>query len=302
VTLGRALTIVLVVGALLATAAYRGLQASRAQRTGTLTLAGLEAPVEIRFDARARPYVRAETLGDAFFAQGVLHTLDRLWQMELLSRAGRGRLAEILGPSLLDTDRELWRAGVPQLAARIEANADAVTRERVARYVRGVNAALDQLAARPPELLLARIPLRRWTRIDVYALGAAMAWSSGRNAGSELLRWTIAQTVSPEEFDAFLPDEASLPDFPYIVPGKNALAVLARRDALDAVEQALLPSLSLGSNGWAVAPGSSSSARALFAFDSHDDLPAGRDQRLQRPPGLGLYEHRRQPGLVPGDP
>jgi penicillin amidase len=269
---GRSLGILLIVAALIASAGYVTLQASRAERSGTLTLAGLEAPVEIRFDVRARPYVRAETLGDAFFAQGVLHVHERLWQMELLSRVGRGRMAEILGPSLLDTDRELWRTGVPQLAARIEANADAVTRERVDRYVSGVNSALDGLAARPPELLLARIPLRRWTSTDVYALGAAMAFSSGRNAQSELLRSAIARSVSPEEFAAFFPQDASLPDFPYLVAANDALRVLARRDALDALDQTLLPSLSLGSNGWAVAPGVSHSGLALFAFDSHDAL------------------------------
>jgi hypothetical protein len=160
------------------------LQASRADRSGTLRLAGLRAPVEIRFDARARPYVRAETLGDAFFAQGVLHVHERLWQMELLSRAGSGRLAEMLGPSLLDTDRELWRNGVPQLAARLEAIADAVTRERVGHYVDGVNAALDRLTVRPPELLLARIPLRAWTPSDVSALRTAMAFPADPRRGA----------------------------------------------------------------------------------------------------------------------
>jgi penicillin amidase len=269
---GWGLSALLVIAALSAGSGYAALRASRAERSGTLVLAGLEAPVEIRFDSRARPYVKAETLGDAFFAQGVLHARERLWQMELLSRAGRGRLAEILGSSLLDTDRELWRTGVPQLAIRIEASANAATRERVARYVAGVNAALGQLRVRPPELLLLRIPLRRWAPSDVYALGAAMAFSSGRNAKNELLRWAIAETVSPAEFEAFLPDEASIRDFPFILSTEGALEVLARRDALDAVEQSLFPSLSFGSNGWAVSPGSSRSGRALFAFDSHDDL------------------------------
>jgi penicillin amidase len=270
--LGRVSAVLLVASALIGAAGYRGLQASRAVREGTLTLAGLEAPVEIRFDSRARPYVQAATLGDAFFTQGFLHASERLWQMELLTRAGRGRLAEVLGRALLETDRELWRTGVPQLAARLEASADPATRERVARYVGGVNAALDGLAARPPELLLLRIPLGRWTPAHVYALGAAMAFSSARNESSELLRWAISQTVSPEELAAFLPHEASIPDFPYLVSREEVVAILARRDALDAAEQPLLPSLSLGSNGWAVAPRASRSGRALFAFDSHDAL------------------------------
>jgi penicillin amidase len=262
-----------VAGLLLAAALWGVLDASRARRTGTLVLAGLEAPVAIRFDARARPFVRAASLEDAFFAQGVLHVRERLWQMELLSRAGAGRLAELLGPSLLATDRELWRTGVPQLAARLEAAADSKTGSRIAAYVAGVNAALEALSVRPPELLLVGAPVRRWTASDVYALGAAMAFSSARNADNELLRWAIAQTVSPDELAAFLPDEASVPAFPYVVGARaGALSALAARDALDPVEQVLLPSLSLGSNGWAVAPTRSRSGFALFAFDSHDAL------------------------------
>jgi len=270
--LARVLAGLLVAVLLAAAGAVAVLNASRMERSGTWTLAGLAAPVEIRFDARARPYVRAETLGDAFFAQGVLHARERLWQMELLSRVGRGRLAALLGPGLVATDRELWRMGVPRLAAKIEASADATTHERVARYVAGVNAGLAALPARPPELWLARIPLREWTPSDVYALGAALAFSSGRNADNELLRWAIAQAVTPEALAAFLPDEGAVPDFPYVVPVGDAVAALAPRDRLDSLVQTLLPSLAFGSNGWAVAPGRSASGHALFAFDSHDDL------------------------------
>ncbi len=270
--LGQALGLLLL--ALAAGALVFGwrVHASRIERTGTLALPGLAAPVTIRFDERARPYVRAETLGDAFFAQGVLHARERLWQMELLSRAGQARLAELLGPPLLETDRELWKMGVPQLAAEIEANADAKARTLVGRYVDGVNAGLEGLDARPPELLLTWTPLRRWTPADVYALGAAMAYASGRNAGNELLRYAIASATSPEEIAAFLPDESRVPDFPYVVDAAAARRMLARRDALDAYEQALLPSLSRGSNGWAVAGSRTASGVPLFAFDSHDAL------------------------------
>ncbi len=273
---GRILGWLLVAATAVAIAAGAGLWlalgASQAERRGALTLDGLRRPVEIRFDRRARPYVRAESLEDAFFAQGFLHARERLWQMELLSRVGRGRLAELLGPSLLDTDRELWRTGVPQLARRLESDARPETRRRIDHYVAGVNAALDALEARPPELLLVGASLRRWTSMDVFALGSAMAFSSARNADNELLRFAIASTVSPDRFAAFLPDESVVPDFPYLVSARDLERILARRDTIRAIDQPGLASLSLGSNGWAVSPRRSRSGRALFAFDSHDGL------------------------------
>jgi len=275
----RGARVLVALGLLAGAAAIAGMLALRAslpQRSGRWRMPGLEAPVEIRFDHRARPHVHARTLGDAFFAQGVLHARERLWQMEILSRAGRGRLAEMLGPPLLDTDRELWRSGVPQLAARIEAHASDRTRALVARYVAGVNAAIAALPARPPELLLAQVSLREWRPADVYALGAAMAFASGRNMSNELLRFAIGQRVGADAWAAFFPHEAAIPAFPYVmaqrIPQERVLAALARRDALDPIEQALMPSLSFGSNGWAVAPSRSRSGEALFAFDSHDAL------------------------------
>jgi len=40
-----------------------------------------------------------------YFAVGYLHAQDRLWQMELMRRAGEGRLAEVLGEPALKIDR-----------------------------------------------------------------------------------------------------------------------------------------------------------------------------------------------------
>lgn len=69
--------------------------------------AAVSAAVDIRYDGQRRPFVSAETLDDALFAQGWLHVRERLWQMELMRRAGRGRLAEVLGPDLISTDEQL---------------------------------------------------------------------------------------------------------------------------------------------------------------------------------------------------
>ncbi len=264
-----ALGVVLVAGLLAALAVLR---ASLPQREGELRSAALAAAVEVRFDARARPYVRAGSFADALFAQGVLHARERLFQMELLRRAGRGRLAEALGAGLLDSDVELWRSGVPQLAARLEANARPETLVLVERYVAGVNAALAALPVRPPDLLLAAIEVRPWEPRDVFAVGALMAFDSARNRSDEQLRWALSQALSPAELAAFLPDETAIPDFPWVVSAEAAARTLRRGDALDAAQRAGLPSASLGSNGWAVAPGRARGGHALFAFDSHDAL------------------------------
>lgn len=226
--------------------------------------------VTIRFDRLARPQVDAASFEDACYAQGYLHARERLWQMELLRRAGHGRLAELLGSPLLETDRELWRAGVPQLAARLASGARAAASSgAVAAYVAGVNAALDAARVRPPEFLLLAHRPRPWTVDDVYAVGAVIAWDSANNLDNELVRLGLRQALDAARFAAFVPDGVVVPGYPYVLPPGMPVPTLA---GLDPLEQAGLPSASLGSNGWVVAASRSRTGVPLFAFDSHDTL------------------------------
>jgi penicillin amidase len=263
--------------ALVAVVAFGGaaawLYGTIAPMAGTLEVSGLDAAATIRFDDYARPFVEAETMGDAFFAEGWLHACHRFWQMELLRSAGKGRLAAFLGRSMLETDQELWRMGVPQLAQTLERNASEAMRGHIARYVAGVNAAMAAGLGRPLEFLLVQHEPAPWTAADVYALGALMAFQSANNSENELLRLAILGEVGAERAAVFLPDESRDAGFPYVLTAGGALAAaLERRQALDPLVQALLPSFAFGSNGWVVAPEKSASGHALFAFDSHDAL------------------------------
>ena len=91
---------------------------------GTIEVQALGAPVEIVRDAHAVPHIEAESLADAVFAQGFVHAQDRLWQMDFRRRLGSGRLAEVLGPAALPTDRFMRTLGFER-AARGEPRASA---------------------------------------------------------------------------------------------------------------------------------------------------------------------------------
>ena len=78
---------------------------------GRDTLPGLDAPVEIRFDARGIPRIEATTDADALRALGWLHAAERGFQMELLRAVARGELAEKVGAGALDSDRLHHRFG-----------------------------------------------------------------------------------------------------------------------------------------------------------------------------------------------
>lgn len=267
------------------------------------------APVEIRYDHRRRPFVAADSLADALFAQGWLHARERLWQMELLRRAGLGRMAQALGPALLDTDRQLWRAGVPQLAETLAGNAEAMLVDQIGAYVAGVNAGMSTLARWPPEFLLVGFEPRPWRPRDVFAVGALVAFQAGNNMSNELLRLALAGVLDDARFRAFLPELAVDAGFPYVLAGSDVAAragsALAAADTVSAVDGLLFPNAGLGSNGWVVAPSRSRSGRVLFAFDSHDDLSLPNlfyEVHLFFPPGRALrgWSVAGMPGVVNG--
>src|SRR5690349_6025343 len=75
---------------------FMWLRQSLPQVSGTLEVAGLSRPVEIRRDRDGIVTIRAAAENDAYFALGFVHAQDRLLQMDLTRRLGAGRLSEII--------------------------------------------------------------------------------------------------------------------------------------------------------------------------------------------------------------
>src|SRR3989449_10882967 len=61
-------------------------------------------PATVLRDAHGVPHIFALNLDDLFFTNGYVEAQDRLFEMEILRRAGKGTLAEVLGASFLEMD------------------------------------------------------------------------------------------------------------------------------------------------------------------------------------------------------
>ena len=81
----------------------------------------VSAPVEIIFDDMAVPHIYAETETDAMHALGFVHASERLWQMDLLRRAGAGELSELFGEDMIENDQYLRSLGMREAAVRTSA-------------------------------------------------------------------------------------------------------------------------------------------------------------------------------------
>ncbi|HKH97687.1 MAG TPA: penicillin acylase family protein [Candidatus Sulfotelmatobacter sp.] len=120
--------------------AYFVVQSALPQLDGQLQVSGLAAPVTVTRDGHGVPTIEAATPEDLFFAQGYVTAQDRLWQMDVMRRAGSGELSEILGEKALKLDREQRILGLRAAAKKALQTLSARDRGFFEAYARGVNA------------------------------------------------------------------------------------------------------------------------------------------------------------------
>jgi penicillin amidase len=176
------------------------LRTARPDVSGEHTLAGLSHPVEVWRDSLGVPHLWADGEADLFRAMGYVHAQDRFWQMELFRRVADGRMAEILGPRMVDTDRFLRTVGMGRAAAETERTLDPRSRALLQAYADGVNAWIrGHRGALPPEFVVLRFSPEPWTVRHSLAIGKIMAW--------DLADWSIGLDLQ-RAVDAVGPERA----------------------------------------------------------------------------------------------
>ena len=112
-----------------------------------LDVQGLQAAVTINEDQFAVPHIYARNQHDLFFAEGYLTARERMVQLDLMRRQGRGRLSEILGASALPLDRRELTLGLErtaELSATRLRQQEPETYAVLEAYAAGINAAFAQ--------------------------------------------------------------------------------------------------------------------------------------------------------------
>jgi penicillin amidase len=210
--------------------------------------------------------------------------------MEMNRRIAAGRMAEILGPGALDTDRFLRSLGVRRNAEGILANLPAETRGFLDAYAKGVNAYLGhRKGPLPPEFLLTGAPAPApWTPVDSVSWQTMMAWDLSGNWTQELLRMRLSQRMSLARINEFMapyPGAAPLPTQDYT---RLYRELSGNTEQLTQIAAIAPPSLveGKGSNNWVVGGGLSVSGKPLLANDPHLALGA---------PALWYFAHLSSP-------
>ena len=246
-----------------------------------LALPGLKGEVTVAWDDRHVPHIFAANEDDLYRAQGYLTARDRLWQMDFLSRYAGGRLAEVIGPRVLEMDLLQRRLGMTWGAENFLKGiaGDAGTRRVLTAYCNGVNAYVDALkpAAYPLEYKILGYAPSRWTPFDIALLLKYMAWDLtgyGNELGLTQTRAAAGEAVVDALFPFFAPFQdpvvpaGTVWDAAPPLPGRQ-VAVAARPGPVLFADPFGEP---VGSNNWAVAGKKTKSGFPILCDDPHLQL------------------------------
>ena len=182
------------------------------QVEGEIQVPGLESRVEIYRDSFGIPHIYGESHHDLFFAQGYVHAQDRFWQMDFWRHQGAGRLSELLGKPMLDTDKFLRTLGWERISKQELELLGPEEKLILESYSEGVNAYLQERSGSELSLEYAFLPIlnrgyqpKPWTPLNSLTWAKAMAWDLRANLGTELDQAKLLMDITPEQLDSLYP-------------------------------------------------------------------------------------------------
>ncbi|MDE0335049.1 MAG: penicillin acylase family protein [Defluviicoccus sp.] len=273
---------------------WLAIESAEPRTEGTVTLAGVGAPVSIVRDRYGIPRIGAETERDAYFALGFVHAQDRFFQMEFMRRLGAGRLSEIVGEPTLRVDRWMRVLGLYRLAeASLERLSPPVV-ESLEAYAAGINAYLDSHSGLVSvELALTFATPEKWRPADSLVWARLMGMRLSANSRAETLRARLSALLPAERIDELWPDiPGGAPPTIAALGGASLFSTL-----LTDWPEAIAPVTA--SNIWAVAGSQTETGSPILANDPHLGF---------RAPGLWYLARIETPDLtlagatVPGVP
>ncbi|MFG3050199.1 penicillin acylase family protein [Kitasatospora sp. NPDC048239] len=309
----RARLIVIVLVVLLVAGAgyggYRGVAAVRAsfpEVDGSVKVAGLSAPVDVKRDANGIPQLYADTSEDLFRAQGYVQAQDRFWEMDVRRHITAGRLSEMFGDGQVDTDSFIRTMGWRQVAQKeYDSQLAPETKKYLQAYADGVNAWLaEHPGGESASLEYSLLGVvngdykpEQWSPVDSVSWLKAMAWNLSGNLQEEIDRSLLAQDFSPEKIaelypeypyarngtivktgtvvgDTYRPADGSGQANAGTATAQGAAATKALlkgvTDRIDGMPQLLgRQGQGIGSNSWVIAGSNTTTGKPLLANDPH---------------------------------
>jgi len=234
---------------------------------GELEINYLSDEVTIYFDEIGVPHINAKNQKDAYIALGYVHAQDRLWQMELIRRIAPGRLSEIFGKDLLETDVFFAGLGIEEASeksiAKLDTSSEAYLMSMA--YLEGVNQYFNE-GKMPLEFDLVGIKKEKYTLKDIYNVFGYMSFSFAVAHKTDPLLSEIKEKLGAPYFNELMSafDKNLTINKTEIQPIKAEMS-----KAVSKIMDNLPVSAFIGSNSWVIAPEKTKNGKVLFANDPH---------------------------------
>ncbi|MGC2620039.1 MAG: penicillin acylase family protein [Acidobacteriaceae bacterium] len=263
------------------------MRSSLPQIDGRVVATGLSAPVMVERDQHGVPHISATNMDDLLFAQGYVTAQDRLWELDMARRMAAGEAAEILGPKLVDHDREQRVLAMRATAERLTSAMDEESRRYFEDYARGVNAYINSHQDRlPAEFRLLMYEPKPWQPVDSMLVVMSMVQMLDTQWPDKLTRERVTARLGPT-LAADLYPTGSWRDHPPITteppitaPQQNIPDVPLDESQTGKLDGDLLGLRALmgapaclgcnpGSNNWVVSGSRTASGKAMLSNDMH---------------------------------
>lgn len=266
----------------------------------TYTLDGLQDSVQVWINDRGVPHVFAKNDPDLYLVQGFVTARDRLFQLELQTKASNGTLHKWLGEDILPYDRTTRRIGMTYGAEQTHGEVVGSEMEPLLQaYSDGINAWIAQLRPSdyPLEYKLLGIEPGPWEPIHVSNF--LMAMTRTLAGGSNDLTATNTMAHFRADFmEDYVWGESRWGD-PFITPERSWTFNPLRREAPETVFapewvqeiEPYQPVPGIGSNNWALSGEKTASGHAMLAGDPHLNLtlPSIWYEMQLSAPGVNRY-------------
>ncbi len=247
-------------------------RASLATLEGDARLASLEAPVRVERDSVGATRYLASSQLDAARAQGYVHAQERFAQMDTFRRAASGRLAELIGPTVVAIDTGAREIGFHLAAQRALDALPERHRALLDAYTEGVNSGLAAMGGPPPEHRILGVTPQPWEPIDcvhvAYALSAALLTGSYDEIRIDGIEKAYAD--DPDTLAFLLPVTTRFDTLADGASDYTPLPVPPASEPADPEDGPLEdPTPPLGSNNFAISGAHTADGRAILAGDMH---------------------------------
>ncbi|NLT52677.1 MAG: penicillin acylase family protein [Ignavibacteria bacterium] len=234
---------------------------------------GLDGNVKIYFDENEVPHIFADDFKSAAFSLGYIHAGERMFQMDMIRRAGQGRLSEIFGGKTLAFDKMFRTIGLYKHVKENLKKYDKETIEILEAYSKGINECIRKNAnSLSVEFDLLNYNPEPWKPEHSLLIAKLLSWELNISWWTDIAYTHLAQKLGKDSVKYIIPDYEE--NMPYIIPQEIKKIANADFDFINTAKNfrnfiGWGNGTHIGSNNWAVSGSRSESGKPIIANDPH---------------------------------